>query len=272
MSIATSIMLPATATFTQTRYGDLALLPRAARRLWELVRYHQRLGKEIDRLKDWEWGERLNVGRRCIQKGWKQLELFGYVKRVHEKRRRLIKILVHFPSKSKAAAKEKAATAAAVPAPLLASAEETPVPVSPEEAEAIKAEWAKILRRCKGGYSAGERDHSNPNSKRTGENRSSTGPAEGDAGVLRRPKGGQPTKPPADGRRPAPGRAADAATGMTPSPHRAPRREAAHAPSIRRRPQKIEAGHPASIVLRAHLTFPRRRPPINHSGRTHASK
>lgn len=151
MSIATSIMLPATATFTQTRYGDLALLPRAARRLWELVRYHQRLGKEIDRLKDWEWGERLNVGRRCIQKGWKQLELFGYVKRVHEKHRRLIKILVHFPSKSKAAAKEKAATAAAVPAPLLASAEETPVPVSPEEAEAIKAEWAKIRADVRAG-------------------------------------------------------------------------------------------------------------------------
>jgi hypothetical protein len=137
-------MLPPVTPFTQIRYGDLSKLPRAAGRLWELVRYRQRLGKEIDRLKDWEWGELLNVGRRCIQKGWKQLELFGYVKRVHEKRRRLIKILIHFPSKSKAAATAKPASAASAPAPMPVPAEETVVPATPEEIEAIKAEWAKI--------------------------------------------------------------------------------------------------------------------------------
>jgi biotin operon repressor len=85
--------------FTRVALGQLAKLPHAARVVYEAIHVEARKGREIP-LTDREFARQCGIGRRCVQKGLKQLENLGIISRVRQHGRRIINFLINFAAKA----------------------------------------------------------------------------------------------------------------------------------------------------------------------------
>ncbi len=81
---------------------DLVDLPKAARRIYPIVQRYWRSDREIS-IQDREFCRLCNVGRRCIQKGLRQLEDAGVIVRLRAAGRRIIRFLRDLATKKKTA-------------------------------------------------------------------------------------------------------------------------------------------------------------------------
>jgi hypothetical protein len=85
--------------FSRVALGQLAKLPHAARVVYEAIHAEARKGREIP-LTDREFARQCGIGRRCVQKGLKQLEDLGIISRIRQHGRRIINFLVNFATKT----------------------------------------------------------------------------------------------------------------------------------------------------------------------------
>jgi len=139
--------------FSRVPLGLLVLLPKAARRVYEpLHAYFLRWGKEIplttkELIK--ECGG--TVGRRCIQKGLRQLEDLGLISRFRQAGGRIITFLASFVEKVKAQAKTGSQAGRKTPAAPAASQNYNPppppeAPLTPEQEAERRAELERWNR------------------------------------------------------------------------------------------------------------------------------
>jgi hypothetical protein len=85
--------------FSRVALGQLAKLPHAARVVYEAIHVEARKGREIP-LTDRELARQCGIGRRCVQKGLRQLEDLGIISRIRQHGRRIITFLVNFAAKA----------------------------------------------------------------------------------------------------------------------------------------------------------------------------
>jgi hypothetical protein len=85
--------------FSRVALGQLAKLPHAARVVYEAIHVEARKGREIP-LTDREFARQCGIGRRCVQKGLRQLEDLGIISRIRQHGRRIITFLVNFAAKA----------------------------------------------------------------------------------------------------------------------------------------------------------------------------
>jgi hypothetical protein len=85
--------------FSRVALGQLAKLPHAARVVYEAIHVEARKGREIP-LTDREFARQCGIGRRCVQKGLRQLEDLGIISRIRQHGRRIINFLVNFAAKA----------------------------------------------------------------------------------------------------------------------------------------------------------------------------
>jgi hypothetical protein len=131
-------------------------LPGAGRTVFQAIHVLMRKGREISTT-DREFTRLCGIGRRCVQKGLKQLEDLGLISRVRQHGGRIITFMVNFASKAKVTSLPKSGRKSGKPQPSPlptparstsdATAEKSPGPdadleptLSPEEtAAAIRA-------------------------------------------------------------------------------------------------------------------------------------
>jgi len=97
---AVDVILRGESLFVRVALGMLRKLPGAARTVYEAIHVAARKGREIP-LTDREISRECGIGRRCVQKGLRQLEDLGIISRLRQHGRRIITFLVNFASKAK---------------------------------------------------------------------------------------------------------------------------------------------------------------------------
>ena len=139
MSVAA--ILRGESLFCRVPLGMLRDLPRAARTVYEALHYLARRGSTFD-VTDRELANECGIGRRCVQKGLRQLEDLGIIERFRTRGRRLITWLVKFASKTAANGAQKAPQAA--PSGATTSTRPSPATSSPETARKILDQWKAV--------------------------------------------------------------------------------------------------------------------------------